>query len=61
MWYAVGLTWSATPNLDISANYARIDLVDTPEVDIRSTSGSRIVGEFDGGANLYGISAQYRF
>lgn len=61
MWYALGLTWSASERLDISANYARIQMADTPEVDIRSTSGSRLVGEYDGGADLYGISAQYRF
>jgi long-chain fatty acid transport protein len=61
MWYAIGLTWSASPNLDISANYVKIDIVDTPEVDIVSTSGSRITGDFEGGADLYGISAQYRF
>lgn len=61
MWYSVGLTWAATPNLDISASYVLIDLVDTPEVDIVSTSGSRLTGEFSGGADLYGVSAQYRF
>ncbi len=61
MWYSAGLTWSATPNLDISASYVLIDLVDTSEADLLSTSGSRLVGDFEGGADLYGISAQYRF
>jgi long-chain fatty acid transport protein len=61
MWYSVGLTWKATENFDLSASYVKIDLVDTPEVDILSSSGSRLVGEYDGGADLYGISAQYRF
>lgn len=61
MWYSVGLTWAATPNLDINASYVLIDLADTPEVDIRSTSGSRLTGDYEGGADLYGISAQYRF
>ncbi len=61
MWYSVGLTWKATEHFDLSASYTKIDLVDTPEVDILSSSGSRLVGEYDGGADLYGISAQYRF
>lgn len=61
MWYSVGLTWQATEHFELSANYTKIDLVDTPEVDILSSSGSRLVGDFDGGADLYGISAQYRF
>lgn len=61
MWYSLGLTWKATENFDLSASYTKIDLVDTPEVDILSSSGSRLVGEYDGGADLYGISAQYRF
>ncbi len=61
MWYSLGLTWAATEHLEVSASYVKIDLVDTPEVDIRSSSGSRLVGDYDGGADLYGISAQYRF
>ncbi|MET0814396.1 MAG: outer membrane protein transport protein, partial [Pseudoxanthomonas sp.] len=61
MWYSLGLTWKATENFELSASYVKIDLVDTPEVDILSSSGSRLVGEYDGGADLYGISAQYRF
>jgi long-chain fatty acid transport protein len=61
MWYSLGLTWNATENFELSASYVKIDLVDTPEVDILSSSGSRLVGEYDGGADLYGISAQYRF
>ena len=61
MWYSLGLTWAATEHLEVSASYVKIDLVDTPEVDIRSSSGSRLVGDYDGGADLYGISAQYKF
>ena len=61
MWYSLGLTWNATPNLEVSASYVKIDLVDTPEVNILSSSGSRLVGEYDGAADIYGISAQYRF
>ena len=61
MWYSLGLTWKATENFELSGVYTKIDLVDTPEVDIVSSSGSRLIGEFDGGADLFGISAQYRF
>jgi len=61
MWYSVGLTWTASDNFALSASYVLIDLADTPEVDIVSSSGSRLVGDFDGGADLFGISAQYRF
>jgi long-chain fatty acid transport protein len=61
MWYSLGLTWSATENFELSASYVKIDLVDTPEVNIGSSTGARLVGEYDGGADLYGISAQYRF
>ncbi len=61
MWYSLGLTWNATPNLEVSATYAKIDLVDTPEMDLVSSSGSRLIGEFDGGADIFGVSAQYRF
>ncbi|SOD55442.1 OmpP1/FadL family transporter [Pseudoxanthomonas wuyuanensis] len=60
-WYAVGLTWAATDNLEISGSYTRIQLADDPQVDLVSSSGSRLVGTYDGGADLYGISMQYRF
>ena len=61
MWYSLGVTWKATDNFELSGVYTKIDLVDTPEVDILSSSGSRLVGDFDGGADLYGISVQYKF
>ncbi|KAF1709111.1 OmpP1/FadL family transporter [Pseudoxanthomonas sacheonensis] len=61
MWYSLGLTWNATENFELSASYVKIDLADTPEVNIGSSTGARLVGEYDGGADLYGISAQYRF
>jgi long-chain fatty acid transport protein len=59
-WYSVGLTWNASEAMEISAAYTRI-MVDDPELDIVSSSGSRLVGEAEGHANLFGISAQYRF
>ena len=59
-WYSVGLTWNASEAMEISAAYTRI-VVDDPELDIVSTSGSRLVGDAEGHANLFGVSAQYRF
>lgn len=61
MWYAVGLTWAVNEHFELTGNYARIQLVDDPQVNLLSSSGSRIVGTYDGGADLYGISAQYKF
>ena len=60
-WYALGLTWMASQHFDINASYVRLDLVNAPQVDILSSSRSRLTGSYDGGANLFGISAQYRF
>ncbi|MER8349328.1 outer membrane protein transport protein, partial [Acinetobacter baumannii] len=57
MLYSIGLTWRLSEALSIDAAYQRIE-IDTPRVDIRSSSGSRLVGEFDGYANLFGFAAQ---
>ncbi len=59
-WYSVGLTWAPSEALDVSASYTRIQ-VDEPELDIVSTSGSRLVGDAEGYANVFGVSAQYKF
>ncbi len=61
MWYAAGLTWAVSEKFSVDASYAYIDLVDTPEIDILSSSRSRLTGSYDGGAHLFGVSAQYRF
>lgn len=61
MWYSVGATWTVSDNFELSGSYARIQLVDTPEVNIGSSTGARLVGSYDGGANLFGVSAQYKF
>ena len=60
MLYSVGLTWKMSENLSIDAAYQRIE-IDTPSIDVRSSSSSRLVGSFDGYANLFGVSAQYSF
>lgn len=61
MWYSLGATWAVSDSFDITASYSRIQLVDTPVVGIASSSGSYLSGEYDGGADNYGISAQFRF
>jgi long-chain fatty acid transport protein len=61
MWYSLGLSWAASENFELSASYVKIELADDPDVDIGSTSGARLVGTFDGGADLFGVSAQYKF
>ena len=61
MWYSLGATWAASDNLDITASYSRIQLVDKPVLGILSSSGSYLSGSYKGGADNYGVSAQYRF
>jgi long-chain fatty acid transport protein len=59
IWYSMGGSWKATEALEISFGYTRIE-VDSAPLDI-SAGGSRLVGPFDGHADLYGLSAQYKF
>lgn len=59
-WISLGLTWAPSEALEVSAAYTRI-IIDDPELDIVSTSGSRLVGGAEGSANVFGVSAQYRF
>jgi len=58
-WFSVGATWQFSDALDLNFGLTHIK-PDDPKVDITS-SGTRIAGPFDGSANLYGVSAQYRF
>lgn len=58
-WYSVGATWAVSDALDVNFAFSHLK-PDDPRVDATS-SGSRIVGPYDGSANLYGIAAQYRF
>ena len=60
MLYSIGLTWNVTEALSVDAAYQRIE-IDNSEIDIFSSSGSHLVGEFDGYANLFGVAAQYKF
>lgn len=58
-WFSLGATWRASDAVEVSFGFTHIK-PRGPEVDIAS-SGSHIAGPFDGSANLYGVSAQYRF
>jgi long-chain fatty acid transport protein len=60
MLYSIGMTWRATDAFSVDAAWQRIN-IDSPSINVRSSSGSRLVGSFDGHANLFGIAAQYRF
>lgn len=59
-WFAIGATWQATDNWEVTGAYTRIHIADDPELDIVG-GGARLTGAYDGGANLFGVSAQYRF
>lgn len=60
MLYSVGASWNVSANLTVDAAYQRIT-IDDPTIDIHAETGSSLVGSFDGSADLFGISAQYRF
>lgn len=60
-WYSIGATWQATQALEVNFGYTRIE-PDSPKIDLHSeTSLQTLSGPFDGHANLYGVSAQYKF
>lgn len=59
IWYSVGGTWNASDALEINFGYTRIE-VDSAPLDL-DAGGSRLAGSFDGHADLYGVSAQYKF
>jgi long-chain fatty acid transport protein len=58
-WYSIGATWQFSDALQMSFAYTRI-VPEDPRIDI-SSSGNTLAGPFDGHANLFGVSAQYRF
>lgn len=59
MFYSLGATWRVSDAFDMNFAYTRIE-PKNPRIDI-SEPGYRLSGPFDGDANLFGISAQYRF
>ena len=59
IFYSVGATWAMSDAFDVNFAYTRIE-PRNPRIDTTS-GGSRVAGGFDGNANLFGVSAQYRF
>ena len=64
MLYSIGATWNMSENISIDAAFQRIT-IDSPTinlpVDAAAGNTSTLVGEYDGHANLFGVSLQYRF
>lgn len=60
MLYSIGATWNVSEALSFDAAYTRIH-IDSPSIDVLSSSGSRLTGDFKGHADLFGVAAQYRF
>jgi long-chain fatty acid transport protein len=58
-WYSIGASWNASEALEVNFGYTRLE-PDAPRVDI-AARGSHLVGPFAGHADLYGVSAQYKF
>lgn len=58
-WYTIGATWQVSEALSMDFAFAHLKPKD-PKVDFTS-GGSTIRGPYDGDANLFGVSAQYRF
>lgn len=58
--YTLGMTWNVSEAFSIDAAYMRVQIKD-PSVNVTSSSGSHLVGDFNGHADLFGLSAQYRF
>lgn len=60
MWYSIGATWQLSDAMEVSFAVTHIK-PDDPRVDIRDNQGHHLAGPYDGQANLFGISGQYRF
>lgn len=64
MVYAIGGTWNVSENLSFDASYQRIT-IDSPKitlpVDLAHSNLSSLYGSFNGHANIFGVTMQYRF
>ena len=58
--YSIGATWHATQNLSIDAAYLRVNLKDSP-INATSSTGTRLTGQVEGNANVFGLGATYKF
>ncbi len=60
-WVSLGVSWMATPALEVNGGYTRIQ-VSKPTINgIVSSSGSILTGSYDSSINLFGVSARYGF
>lgn len=60
MLFSLGLSWKVSPHLTVDAAYQHIQ-IDDATVTTTSSSSSVLEGTYQGSADLFGISAQYRF
>ena len=58
--FSIGATWHATDAFSVDAAYQRIN-IKTPSIDAFTSLGTELTGKFSGHADLFGVSAQYRF
>lgn len=58
-WYTIGATWKVSDALDVDFAFAHLKPKD-PKIAL-TTDGNTIAGPYDGDANIFGVSAQYRF
>ena len=58
--FAVGTTWSPTPDWSVDAAYNRVKIEDA-DFDRTGDSGDRVVGEFSGHADVISVAATRRF
>lgn len=62
--YALGMSWVPGENWEFSLDYERVQIAKTPQVDLvsgESGQGARLVGDYAGSADVYGMSAQFNF
>ena len=63
MLYSIGMSWAMSEHMTIDAAYQRIT-IDDPKIALGvhlPSDLSTLQGTFDGSANLFGVSMQYRF
>ncbi len=58
--YSIGLGWQPNDNVNWNIGFSHI-AVDTPTVNNLSATGSTLVGQYGTHANLFGVSATFKF
>jgi len=59
-WVSAGATWKASEALEYSAGYTHLFL-DRPKVALTSVTGSRLLGTYDVGSDIFALALNYRF